>query len=165
MIGINYALQTMSDSYWNMVEIGMKHTPMFFIGMLVAYVTKGGISDNFVAIVTLLVAILYIGVEICNAGIPYVGVICKTLFYVLLLCVFLSQLEKMSVPYLSKILAWLGKYTLELYVLHLFICALLKSPMFHLDETKGIILACCLSLILCMPIQYVINLIIKQLQK
>lgn len=26
----------------DMVEIGMKYTPMFFVGMLVAYVTKKG---------------------------------------------------------------------------------------------------------------------------
>lgn len=70
----------------------------------------------------------------------------------------------MSFPYLSKILSWFDKYTLELYVLHLFLVLLLKSPMSHLSETKSIINTCGLSIILSMPIQFVINSIIKRLR-
>lgn len=71
-------------------------------------------------------------------------------------------LNKMSFTYLSKVLAWFGKYTLELYVLHLFINSLIKSPLFYLDNTKSVIIACVLSIILCMPTQKAINSIIKR---
>lgn len=163
MIGINCGIKYISSNYWDMVEIGMKYTPMFFVGMLVAYVTKKGWGDGIVvAITTLLFGILYIVMEIGGIVVPYIGVICKTLFYTLVLCVFLSILAKMSFTYLSKVLAWFGKYTLELYVLHLFINSLIKSPLFNLDNTKSIIIACVLSIILCMPTQKVINSIIKR---
>lgn len=36
-IECNYTIQLLTPAYWEMVEIGLKQVPCFFLGMLVAY--------------------------------------------------------------------------------------------------------------------------------
>jgi len=108
------------QDYYNDVEIGIDKISMFFVGSYFMYKMKEGISVYDIICYSLIfILFLYLGIvrhihffiqDIINCS-----VIISILLYTLL-CYLLQKKKNLLSP-----IEWMGKYSLELYILHLLI--------------------------------------------
>lgn len=159
VIAINYILQFISPDYWDRVSIGLKHTHMFLWGMMVAYLTlnKDALQQKYIIASIILVTVLYLTLQIMGVTIPYLSPLINLLFYIVLFCILFAVLDGTKVSFINSLFRWFGKYTLELYLLHLLLYGFLMSPLFHLEHSYVIILAVIISIITCAPVHFIIN--------
>jgi peptidoglycan/LPS O-acetylase OafA/YrhL len=163
-IGCNFTIQFLSPAYWNKVEIGLKQVPCFFLGMLVAHYSLKDIGGASLRILYLAVCVLYPVFRFVGIEIPYVTPMLKLLFYLIVFCCLFSLVDSFRTPVVGPVLRWFGKYTLELYLLHIYFHGLFSSPLFHLQESNIIISAVVVSLMACMPAHWCINRLSNILQ-
>lgn len=163
-IGINFTIRLLLPAYWNIVEIGLKQVPFFFFGMLVAYYSMKDIGGAHLRILYLAVCVLYPLLRISGIEIPYATPMLKLMFYLIVSCCLFSLVDSFRIPVVGPVLRWFGKYTLELYLLHIFLDGLFSSPLFHLHKSHIIILAVTVSIIVCMPVHWCIGKLSNILQ-
>lgn len=166
MIIVNCIISTFLPDYWNLVSIALRFTPFYFLGMLVAHIGNDcPKSDKQIGLLCLICLIIYHTVWALNIDIIYISPLLSLVLASSIICVLLAFLEAHHRCYTSSILRWFGKYTLELYILHIFLDGFLQSPMFGFNHAKAIIFSVILSIALCMPVQYINNKIILLIKR
>lgn len=166
IIVINMIIQYTAPQYFQKIAIGTIKIPMFVIGIWVGYLSqRGNTRDiiNYAAITLILfVSIFFLKRNFEGMFVEYYTMVEK-LVYIPVVSILLTYIHKSTLfNWLNKILKWFGKYTLELYVLHLLLysfltyCITLDLPSLHKAY-----LTMLLSLALCAPIHLIIDHILK----
>ena len=164
-IGVNYTIPFLSTAYWDMVEIGLKQVPCFFLGMLAAHCSLKDMGGATLKILCLAICVLYTLLSVGGIEIPYIISMLKLSFYLIVFCCLFSLVVFFKIKAVGPVFRWFGKYTLELYLLHIFLNALFSSPLFRLHDSHVIILAVIVSLMFCMPVHSCINKLSNILQR
>lgn len=149
-----YAVKYYFPNYYEQSSIGLTPLPMFYVGFLFGDLSqrKIGKSLKMMICLCLMVTILYF-VDFSVYGI---GFIVHHLFGILLVCFFFKLLIDNKVNLMLRAFDWLGKYTLELYILHIYYWFIIKGVC-HYGAMFNIITAVILSLLTCVPVHALIN--------
>lgn len=123
-------------AYYHLVSIGLPKQTMFVVGIGIGYLSYKKIKVNLMALVitTFLLYLLFYSLRHNNVLYAQYASMSEKLFTIPIICLVLFKI-KPYVSYLFNCLQWMGKYTLEIYVLHLMI----KHLLFLLD-VNGILM-------------------------
>lgn len=134
---------------------------MFYVGFLFGDLSKRKEGQKtFVMIgLFLVVAALYF------MAVPVYGIefILQRLFGILLVCLVFKLLMDYQVKFLLVIFNWLGKYTFELYILHLYYWFIVKGVC-HYGSMFNIAVAVLLSLLTCAPVHWMIGKVVSKIK-
>lgn len=173
-VSLSFLLKLFMPDYYAIIEIGFSKIPIFIIGMMAANLSIKGIpirpiSFSFVELFFIFVWILslFIRKRIPSICLPYVSILDK-MIYIPMICLFFNWGYRYGI--ISKLgffFRWIGKYTLELYVLHLlFYCFLgshfVRTYICNMTNLNNIVLSVSLSVLLCVPIHDLIDRIINK---
>ena len=153
-------------SYYEMVSIGIEKTPMFIIGMLIGYYAVNSYKLTVYHLVGggVLVILMLFAKKADDYFIPYYEMSVRLLLMPLT-CIVLDWFKPKQI---ISILEWFGKYSLELYVLHMFFkgviseimtLSVIPSEYIPIAMTSTTIL---LSVAVCSPIHKGIDFVIKK---
>jgi len=163
---LGYLLNTFVPSYFEKVFLAIPKIPMFFVGVYIGYLIKENVKVNLprMGILCLIVSIFFFGLSRINHFFMYYSDLALFPTTIWIVAYLYSKLENFKIiQCLIKIWSWFGKYTLELYVLHLLIARIINPG----NNFYLISLVIILSLLLCVPVQRVTislsKLIIKKL--
>lgn len=160
------AVSVLSPSYYEMVSIGIEKTPMFIIGMLVGYYAVNSYKLTLYHLLGggILVILTLFSKKADDYFIPYYEMSVRLLLMPLT-CIVLEWFKPKRI---ISMLEWFGKYSLELYVLHMFLIgvineimttSIIPSSYIPIAMTSTTIL---LSIVVCSPIHKGIDFIIKK---
>lgn len=136
---------------------------MFGIGILIGYLSFNSLNLKYEYIYIALLGVLAVITNIMDGVIGEFGNGALRLFCIVLLCPLFSWMHKIIPNVFSWIKAffgWFGKYTLELYTLHLFIYHLISR---WLEPRGAGAISIFLSICLAPIIQRLINRIVHRL--
>ena len=158
MEAINGLIYVCAPSYYNMVSIGITQAPIFVIGMLFGYYSSHKYMVSWRTMMWLiLVLVVLVGIKRISPFFHAPMILTLRIVTIILVCYIFNK-----VMFLKNVMGgvkWFGKYTLELYVLHLHIYGLiLQCHPFGLSECCGIKFefleistAVIIALLLCLP--------------
>ena len=163
-----FAYYNFAPHYYNMLQIGITKTPMFFIGMLVAWYSCLGRSMTWKHIIGggILLSITFLLKKQSDVFIPYYEMAYRLLM-IPLACLAIEYLKSKR---LNVFLQWFGRYSLEIYVLQMLVigvaqkaltamgCPLNLIPALHTLLTFAIVMG------FCTPIHNGIDKIIKKIE-
>lgn len=142
--------------YYELVSLALPKGCMFFLGILIGYLSQKNYSIIFfkLLLVTCIFLLIMLYIKNINLFINNYYSIAEKLLLIPLICYIFYKIEIENL-FINKFLSWFGKYTLELYVLHLMI----KQILTLLDFTPGLIvsLSIGISILLCRPCNKTIN--------
>ena len=151
MLCIYAAIQHFSPSYWKIIETGVSKTYMFPIGCYCGYLSKKGVEIPLwkLAIFILVCFGLYIkGVNVA---------VMRSLIGLPISCILLSVLFKNnSFELIRKVLAWFGRYSLEIYLLHVLIHFTFMDIV-EIDDKWSMSLGVISAIVLCTPFSMMIK--------
>lgn len=143
IFSINVALNHIVTDYYQMIRIGLGKLHFFFIGAFVAYLSIKKVKCN-----ALMLAIVLFAIYILHVFIKHRFFMeqLPELFYdlmyemalfgaLMLLCNYSDILKRV------KFLTWMGKYSLEIYLLHMYVYNVL-TKFFHCEYYLVIVLLC-----------------------
>lgn len=120
---IAYAIYALFPNYYELVGEGVSQIPMFFVGIMVGYLAFNKLHlkrDVFFISVLAVFAIVFnmLGGYTGDIGNGFLRFLC-----IIILCPLLLWTERHSIisEKIIPLIEWFGKYTLELYMLHMFI--------------------------------------------
>ena len=173
IVMLQKGIELLSPDYFTMIEIAMRHTPIFCFGILMGILSMKKLSTTetlafwggvFSALLIFKVCGHY-GVLLRDYG----GDTLKILWLVAICIVlrWLSTLRKAQ-P-VMQILRWVGKYSLELYILHIEIYVFCTSEtiqpiltqFMNIDMMKVMTLV--VSVMICVPVHQAIEMVKKQI--
>lgn len=169
MLLIIIALLTLSlvyDEYFKKIDIGVTKVPMFIIGIIFGFYTKNNLlSDKRYLILILISTACYFGLSLVKqnywAGVSIPMVL--KLVFMPIICLFFNIIDKSWFKRIMIPLDWLGKYSLELYILHLHFYMFFNYSAF---ESVPVIwkatLSIMLALFLCVPTNRLLSKIITR---
>lgn len=122
------AIQYFLPDYFSKVEIGLVKAPIFFVGMMCGYVAKNKkIFHHFIPLIVGCVAISFCWRFVNHTALSYgVSGSLLRILCMALICLSLEYL-KPNGGILLKLLNWFGKYSLEIYLLHMMLHQLLVN--------------------------------------
>ena len=167
-IAVSFVLYALAPHYFSMVQIGITKAPMFFIGMLVGCYSWLGRSMSWKHIVggAILLSLTILFKKQSDVFIPYY----EMAYRLLMMPLVCLALEYFKTKHLKVVLQWLGRYSLEIYVLQMLIigvaqkalilmnCPLNLIPALHTLLTFVIVMG------FCTPIHNGIDKIIKKIE-
>lgn len=164
---LNIGIHTVSPAYGNSINLALSHTPMFMLGILMAYYIgqeKHKIQTFLricvcFAIVSIIVSKLHFVPEYLS-----LDAMAMKLIYIPVICVFFYNLEQnILVAKLASCLEWLGRYSFELYVLHVLIYFAIFKPLLKACYSSNllILLSIIISLLSCKYISLGVKRIIN----
>ena len=158
VFSINELISFSNPEYWSLVKIGLSQIPCFFIGILFAYLSINISDRHLFCVVLLLLVILYI-ISIIWDVVP--GDYCSPLIwipcFILLFSLFFMWTDSAScLRWINYLYRWFGKYTFELYILHIYLWFIIKEVC-HLSALWNIILAVFLAIIFAIPMRWATN--------
>lgn len=170
MEAINGLIYVCAPSYYDMVSIGITQAPIFVIGMLFAYYSSHKYTVSWRTMMWLiLVLVVLVGIKRISPFFQAPMILTLRIVTIILVCYIFNK-----VMFLKNVggVKWCGKYTLELYILHLHIYGLiLKSHPYGTNEYWGINFefleistAVILSLLLCYPVHWISHLICDKIR-
>lgn len=171
MEAINGLIYVYAPSYYNMVSIGITQAPIFVIGMLFGYYSSHKYMVSWRTMMWLiLVLVVLVGIKRISPFFHAPMILTLRIVTIILVCYIFNK-----VMFLKNVMGgvkWFGKYTLELYILHLHIYGLiLKSHPYGTNEYWGINFefleistAVILSLLLCYPVHWISHLICDKIR-
>ena len=161
-LGICYCVKCYFPDYYEQESIGLKPLPMFYVGFLFGDLSQKKFGQNSIVMMGLfiIVAILYF-IDIPVYGI---GFILQRLFGIMLVCLVFKMLMDNQTIYLLTIFNWLGKYTFELYILHLYYWFIIKG-ICNYGEMFNIVTAVLLSILTCAPVHKLIEYIVSLVRR
>lgn len=136
-ISITIAIYLYMPTYYHLVSIGLPKQTMFIVGIGIGYLCYRKMKVNLMVLIvtTLSLYLLFYSLRHSNVLYAQYASMTEKLFTIPIICLVLFKI-KPYVSYLFNCLQWMGKYTLEIYVLHLMI----KHLLFLLD-VNGILMA------------------------
>lgn len=169
-VGATRSVQNLAPEYYQEHIHTFNGAFMFVVGMYVAYLSK---QQKFRQQLGVVILLLLFGISFLlkrqetSYEFFYDG-LKKTVFFIPAICIFFSLLDRYKfVMWMRLILEWFGRYTLELYVLHLLLFCFLGNVHLGLNWSPVI----CISvaevaiLLLCNPINKGINIITSKITK
>lgn len=165
LIAIDMLLEKYTPEYHALVSIGTARAHFYFLGMMFGLFTKENLNHKIVYSLCVSVALLY--------ALTFVSPACKVLsfysivplpFWIMVSCIVLYAIQSISKDMVNRILSWFGKYSLELYILHLFLWTILKFGM-QTEPLYIITAANVLAIVLCKPAHKAIDLIEGYIKK
>ena len=147
--------------YYKMVEIGVAKVPAFFFGPIYAFLlSKKDVklikaNDCYMAVILLIWLVL----STISHDTEGRSIILKFVF-IPLSCIVINCLYKFRfLTFLNRLLKWFGKYSLELYVLHLII---LKTPELLplFSQRELVVTGIMVALSVCVPYSLLTNRIV-----
>ena len=163
---LNFYLIRYQHEFYSAHDLGIDQYSIFFVGMLTGYILQ---SKKIKYQLTLIVffALSFVLQRILPELNFLYDPMKKVCFYMPLICVFFYLLEGRVklINWLKIILDWMGKYTLELYILHSIIYRfLVQLEIANLNSAVSISLAIVISLAFCKPIHLLIDKIVNRLK-
>lgn len=129
--GLGIFIFILLPDYWKLIKEGLSQMPMFAIGIILGYMSYNSLHFKREQFLFVTLGILAIISNLCGGIVGAFGDGFLRLFCTILLCILLLWLENNhNNDFYDKIkamLKWFGNYTLELYILHIFIYIYLKS--------------------------------------
>lgn len=131
------------------------------LAVLVGHIISFGDVESF----GFINAILWLSGLVHTIDIPVYGIgfILQRLFGIILVCLVFKILMDNQTIYLFTIFNWLGKYTFELYILHLYYWFVIKGVC-HYGSMFNIAAAVLLSLMTCVPVHWMIEKVVNRVQ-
>ena len=161
-------ISLVSPEYYKMTSIGIDKLPIFIIGMLIGYYAKMSykLTVFYLVFCGVLVILTLFAKKADDYFIPYYEMSARLLLMPLT-CIVLDWLKPKRI---ISILEWFGKYSLELYVLHMFIKKMMFGTIMYLDIPTNIlpifltISTITLSILACAPVHRAIDVVIKKIR-
>ena len=151
---ICYGVKTVSANYYEMVSIGLTPLPMFYVGFLLGDLSQKQVGHRTKTMLLLCGVIALF--HFLNVQVYGVGYISHRLFGILLACFMFRLIMDSKVNSVLVVFNWLGKYTFELYILHIYYWFIIKG--IHPDGAVfNIVAAVVLSLLTCAPVHWMIG--------
>jgi len=157
------------EFYHATLEFGCAKIPAFFIGSLLAYIVqnRGEITSR--QMIKLIVSLLILGciwvIEIVyDHDLEGRAIMTKFLF-IPLCCITINLMSRIKyVKLINSVLRWLGKYTLEIYVLHLMF---LKTPELlpSISLPTLLIIGIVFSITFCIPYSLLSKWVVMQIER
>ena len=160
-IVFNSLLARYCTNYWDKVQIGLLGVPYFFLGSCVPTLVKSQKDYSF--IVLSVSTVVYIFAMILGISNPIIGMAKFMVFIMLLSFLFSTFAKNRVMSKLNLCLSWFGRYSLEIYILHLYLWFIIKA-IFDFGSFGNIMAACLLSIICCAPMHYVTSRVSEILQ-
>ncbi|MBQ6244281.1 MAG: acyltransferase [Bacteroidales bacterium] len=164
-------IRTFFPSYFEVVEIGIEKIPFFILGMLLAYgVRETVLTRKEYRYGVLVIGVLYAGLTALNRFMDsywlnhFTGIFQK-LFFIPLLCILFNLLGNGFVGRTVKsFFDWFGKYSLELYILHLHFYMFFHFGFLNtsLSDCAQATMAMCFALALCVPVNRLLAMVTKR---
>lgn len=152
----NYFIQKYEPEFYNKHALALDNYFLFFIGSFYAF-----LSTRYKKVKLVIIYLFFILTFILQRFIPELNYLYdplkKILIYMPVICILFYMFENIRITNnIRCCLKWLGKYSLELYILHsLFFCSILQiCKLFDWAENLplSILIAISLSLVVCQPI-------------
>lgn len=164
---INKAVLLYFPETYAKIGIGIDGIPYFFVGVFFASIVNLNRIANFsikeFAIVLILFVInLIIGLQNISPISSRIISLCFWILFFASICKLFSYNH--TTGWLNNFFAWFGKYSLELYLLHIYFWFIVKN-MLNLGPLLDIVVAVCLSICLSVPIHFFINKISEFIRK
>lgn len=171
-IGIGLAIKTKCPAYWELTSIGIARIPYYFMGMLFAYFDWRNVDDKtlvsnkhvlgFLGIIIVSYLIFFLlGYTEANF---FMGAAKLIIGLVAIILIFsLCTKNIISNTVINNSMKWMGKYSYELYLLHLYLWFIIRNTL-HLGNWQDIALACVCAIILAYPVHIVVNWICNKIQ-
>lgn len=120
-------------NYYSLVSVGLPKGCMFILGILIGYLCFKKVNINIIYLsgISFLLFLFFFYFRHYNSLITQYYCMAGKLFFIPVLCYLLTKIN-IEQTLIWKCLLWLGKYTLEIYVLHLMIKQLLYSLKFNM---------------------------------
>ena len=166
---LNLMVAVVFPDYYEKISIGISKIPCFIVGSLCGYFALNGSFNRrnmFVTYLVLgLVYVLTYGICKGNMFLSQYSSILEKFLGMSVCTVILQALVRFHFSsYFLHIFRWFGKYTLELYVLHLLIFSFLGLQFKEgVSMSTKIVIMCTLPCFLCKPIHYVIDRLTRSL--
>ncbi|MBR2630311.1 MAG: acyltransferase [Bacteroidaceae bacterium] len=164
---ISYILESLFPHYWKFVGIGVSRIPYFFLGMVFGYFAQCGFSNKFVCFSLNVVCIAYVILRFYgyNTESFFMGAI-MLMMGITVISTIVSITSKIHVTFsaVNRPLRWMGKYSYELYMLHLYLWFIIKNAL-KLSQWQNIALACILAIVFAYPVHLMIEKICNKIQK
>lgn len=149
---INFLLSRYFVQYWNIVSIGVSRIPYFILGTLIAYYSSFIKNNQFKLLIGL--ALLYIFSLFVECDHTINGMI-SLLMFILIISVLFSYISNNRMTFwIIIVFRWFGKYSFELYILHLYLYFIIKQVL-CLRALENIVCACFLAVLLSVPMHFV----------
>lgn len=162
-------LKYFCKDYYTIIEIGVDKIVFFLLGFIWGYIVKQNqITNKDYIIILGLIGAVYI-VSTLNRiilgnkwGILILCNVSQKLFFMPAICFLMNffSINRIGL-YFGKILEWFGKYSLELYIIHLHLISLANfyPPSFGLPRIILIVFIISITLICCVPVHNIISMV------
>ena len=158
-VGICYCVKYYFTAYYEQESIGLRQLPMFYVGFLFGDLSQKKLGQNKFVMMGLFIIVAVL--HFINVPVYGIDFILQSLFGIMLVCLVFKILIHYQSIYLFSIFNWLGKYTFELYILHLYYWFVIKG-VFHYGSMFNIAAAVLLSLVTCIPVHWITGMIINK---
>lgn len=135
------------------LSIGLSPLPMFYVGFLLGHISMQKIGNNTKVMMLLLFALLCL--SLYKSEIFGISFINNHLLSILFVCLVFGLILQYKLKLILTIFDWLGRYTFEVYILHLYYWYVIKGAC-HLGLVSDIVVAVVLSLLTCAPVHSLI---------
>lgn len=168
-IVFNIVLEYFQPEYYEKISIGIEKIPIFILGIYIGSLSlQDKVKKQYIITSIVIITIWIISYKTKTFwGYAYaIYDMTEKLIYMFIICIFLSMTNKYKIHnYLCKILTWFGRYSLELYVLHLLIfCFLSSNVLGHINPIIKVNIMLFGAIILSMPLHNLIDRLITKLK-
>lgn len=121
---IVFSIKNFFPSYYNQTEIGLTQMPIFIVGIYFGYLSKGQKHFRYDVLFLLFLGIMIPIITLMNGvAADFENSIHRLLCISILCLLFLWAENHINKVYkcLKAFFEWFGKYTLEMYILHMFV--------------------------------------------
>ncbi len=151
-------IQHFTPEYWEMEKIGFCKILIFPLGIYCGYLAQKNFSVSYLALIPFFLFSAILAVFMFKIDYDYLG-FGRTLVGIPLAIITVDFMSSRIKKPLKAICRFLGKYSLELYILHLFINFTLISA-FHVHKSISMSTGIILALLLCKPVHDIVNKLI-----
>lgn len=164
-----HLLQYIWPEYYTKISIGINKIPIFLLGV---YAGQISIRQREKEGIVLLITVIMVWIAsfflkgIWTYGVSLYGMTEK-IVYMFSICLFFLLVEHWSpIKWIRIFLSWFGKYSLELYVLHLLIFCFVSSKMVlaDIDPIVKVVIMLLGALALCVPFHNLIDIIVRSIK-
>ena len=167
---LNFAIQQFLPAYYNKVAIGINKIPIFIVGIYAGQLSLSEMKKESI-IFFCLTGMFWVISFFLKSHFEYaveIYTMTEKIVYMFAICILLSVSENLVfVKWICKMLKWFGRYSLELYVLHLLIFSFLSSEMLfgNTSPTVKVWIMVAGALLLCVPFHKLTDVIIKKINQ
>lgn len=165
VIIINVLLKSYVPTYYKMISIGLRQIPFFILGIYCGYLSK---NNFFKTNHALLLLFLFVWIFSCITGKGLLIGMSEKLVFICILCMLFYLTERWRlIVKLRDFLSWFGRYSLELYIMHLLIyCFLGQEELFgNVNPIARCSIMIVAAIAICAPIHRFVDVVERQFFK